>query len=134
MAKMGKPRIPIDWDKAAKLASIHCTIADMAEVMGLSVDTLERAAKREHKMTIAAWCDQKRGSGRAALRNLQWKSAQSGNIAMQIWLGKQWLKQTDKMETVDTRWAEKQSKDDLIRLGREALAVLDSHDGTKETP
>lgn len=95
---MPRPRKEIDWEAAAKLASIHCTVADMAEFMKISVDTLERACKRQHKMRIAEWCDQKRGAGRAALRNMQFAAAKKGNPAMLIWLGKQWLGQHDRKE------------------------------------
>jgi hypothetical protein len=38
------------------------------------------------------------------LRRLQWKLARAGNATMLIWLGKQWLGQTDKVES-DTKTA-----------------------------
>ena len=37
--------------------------------------------------------------GKTKLRDLQMKSAQNGNVTMQIWLGKQYLGQSDKQET-----------------------------------
>ena len=37
--------------------------------------------------------------GKTKLRDVQMKSAMNGNVTMQIWLGKQYLKQTDKQET-----------------------------------
>lgn len=40
-----------------------------------------------------------RESGKAKLRDVQLKSAMGGNVTMQIWLGKQYLGQTDKQET-----------------------------------
>ena len=36
------------------------------------------------------------------LRQLQWKSAEKGNVVMQIWLGKQMLGQTEYPITEDT--------------------------------
>ena len=33
-----------------------------------------------------------------SLRRQQFKSAEAGNVTMQIWLGKQYLGQTDKVE------------------------------------
>jgi hypothetical protein len=33
-----------------------------------------------------------------SLRRLQWKSAEAGNTTMQIFLGKQWLDQTEKTD------------------------------------
>lgn len=38
-------------------------------------------------------------NGKAKLRDIQLRSAMNGNVTMQIWLGKQYLKQTDKQET-----------------------------------
>lgn len=40
-----------------------------------------------------------RENGKAKLRDLQLKSAMSGNVTMQIWLGKQYLDQVDKVNT-----------------------------------
>ena len=37
-----------------------------------------------------------RGKGNASLRRLQFKEAERGNVTMLIWLGKQWLGQTEK--------------------------------------
>lgn len=47
-----------------------------------------------------------RESGRVSLRRHQWKSARKGNVVMQIFLGKNWLKQRDKFDVT----AEKEDK------------------------
>jgi hypothetical protein len=47
-----------------------------------------------------AW-DRGTGEGRTSLRRLQWQTAQK-SATMQIWLGKQWLGQVDKMERTDS--------------------------------
>jgi hypothetical protein len=39
-----------------------------------------------------------RETGKGNLREMQWKSAEKGNVTMQIWLGKQYLDQTDKTQ------------------------------------
>lgn len=36
-------------------------------------------------------------NGKAKLRDIQLRSAMNGNVTMQIWLGKQYLNQTDKV-------------------------------------
>jgi hypothetical protein len=51
---------------------------------------------RHNKKTREAW-ENGREEGRASLRRLQWRSAEH-SVAMQIWLGKQFLGQTDKQE------------------------------------
>lgn len=42
--------------------------------------------------------DKKRCGGKIAVRRKQFQVAESGNVSMLIWLGKQWLGQTDKQE------------------------------------
>lgn len=49
-------------------------------------------------LTLKAAYERGQEMGKASLRRLQWKSAQS-NPVMQIWLGKQYLGQADKLET-----------------------------------
>jgi len=90
----GRPRIELDLRQVEELARIGCTEADMAAVLGVSVDTIQRR-KRD--------CEEFRGvieKGRAALRNslrrLQVKKALEGNVTMLIWLGKQLLGQSDR--------------------------------------
>lgn len=85
-----KLRKRIDPDQVEKLAAMHCTHAEIAAVVGCSQDTVERR--------FADVIRKGRESGKAKLRHLQWRSAQNGNVTMQIWLGKQLLKQSDKQE------------------------------------
>jgi hypothetical protein len=90
---MGRPPKPIDEAMVLRLARIHCTTEEIASIVGVSKDTLERRC-----MPIL---EEGRSMGRASLRRLQWKTARGGNATMQIWLGKQLLKQTDKVEQVN---------------------------------
>lgn len=56
--------------------------------------------------------------GKATLRRLQWKSAMKGNAIMQIWLGKQYLGQADKLETTKddgNHDADRQSFEDKLK-------------------
>lgn len=92
----GRPRTPIDWPNVEKLCLLQCLEEEIAQFLGISVDTLERACKREHHMNFAEYFRQKRGTGKIALRRAQWQAAQKGNPAMLIWLGKQYLNQRDK--------------------------------------
>jgi len=88
----GRPRIKIDYAACEKLARIMCTQSEIAEVLGVSLSTLEHDKEflRIHKKGIEA--------GKASLRRMQWKSAEGGNVTSQIWLGKQYLGQRDKQE------------------------------------
>ena len=89
---VGRPPIEIDYGKCEKLARIMCTHSEIAEVIGVSLSTLEHDPEflQVHKRGIEA--------GKASLRRMQWKSAEGGNVTSQIWLGKQYLGQSDKQE------------------------------------
>lgn len=86
----GRPRNPVDPEEVAKLAAIHCTLAEIAAWFGVSHDTIER--------NFASIIKENREKGRASLRRMQYVAAQGGNVTMLIWLGKQLLGQRDKIE------------------------------------
>jgi hypothetical protein len=87
---VARPRLAIDPEQVRGLARLHCTNKEIASVLGCSTDTLERR--------YAAEIAKGKEEGRAALRRLQWKAANAGNIAMLIWLGKNHLGQTDRQD------------------------------------
>lgn len=91
MAKRGPKPIAIDADQLHKLAAMHCTMKEMAAFFDCSVDTLER--------NYADVISKGREQGKIKLRRLQWQSAEKGIYAMQIFLGKNLLNQSDKIET-----------------------------------
>lgn len=76
---------------------IQCTEEEIAAVLDVSVDTLERWTKRTYKRRFAEVYAEKRQGGRASLRRNQWKLSET-NPTMAIWLGKQYLDQSDKQE------------------------------------
>lgn len=97
-AKLGRPPIIVNWKLVDAMCSIHCTGPEIAAVTGISEDTLTRKCKQQHKMLFAEYIKQKSLSGNASLRRRQWKAAEAGDRTMLVWLGKQWLEQTDKIE------------------------------------
>jgi AraC-like DNA-binding protein len=94
---MGCPTIIIDWPAFEEMCKIQCTIEEISSILGISVDTLERRVKEEYKVTFAEYIQSKRSEGKASLRREQYiKAVRNKDTTMQIWLGKQWLGQTDK--------------------------------------
>lgn len=87
---MARPRKKIDPVLVEKLAMIMCTMAEIASVVGCSIDTLERR--------FAATIKEGQNRGKTSLRRWQYQAAEKGNTAMLIWLGKQHLGQSDKQE------------------------------------
>ena len=90
----GRPRLELDLRQVEELARIGCTEDDMAAVLGISVDTIQRR-KRSSK-EFCGVIEKGRASLRNSLRRLQVKKALEGNTTMLIWLGKQLLGQTDR--------------------------------------
>lgn len=118
----GRPLIEIDWDAVDNMAAIHCTGPEIACVLGVHEDTMSNACRREKKMDFSTYIRQKRGTGKASLRRRQWKAAEAGDRTMLVWLGKNWLEQTDKME--QRTHAIVETRNDLSRLTAEELRVL----------
>lgn len=91
--KAGRPRIVLNEDQLKHLrhmAACDCSKAEMASELGLNVDTLTDNYSEE--------IEKGRLSGKKSIRVMQMKVALGGNVAMLIWLGKNKLGQTDKME------------------------------------
>ncbi len=113
MKKIGgyKKFIEIRWAEVDKLAQLQCTLEEIAWFFDFSVDTLARAIKRVHKMHPRDYLEQKRSKGRTKLRVKQMQVALAGSVPMLIFLGKQYLGQSDKVERID-----EESKSRPVRL------------------
>lgn len=86
LKKAGRPRIELDLQQVENLASLHCTMIEMAAFFNCSVDTLENNYSEIIKRG--------REKGKMSLRRIQYKHAET-NVAMAIFLGKNWLGQSD---------------------------------------
>lgn len=92
--KGGRPKAEIDLSVVERLAGIDCTEPEIAAVLGIGYATWKRHKKADSELSEAVV--RGREIGKMSLRRLQWETAQGGNPAMQIWLGKQRLGQSDK--------------------------------------
>lgn len=92
---MSRPRIDIDMRQVRALCEIQCTDEEVAAVLCISADTLIR---RKREPAFLAEMEAGRATGRESLRRKQWSVAMLGNPTMLIWLGKQVLGQSDKLE------------------------------------
>lgn len=92
---MARPKKHVDPKLVQDLAALGCKTKEIASVCGVSTDTLERR--------FAAELSKGKENLKISLRRWQLQAAQKGNVTMLIWLGKQYLEQTDKIEqTTDT--------------------------------
>jgi hypothetical protein len=94
MPKLGRPRKIFDESKIIELVSKGFTNEYVADYFGCHVDTLYSNysdALRKGKV-----------SRNSCLQAKQLENAMAGNPTLLIWLGKQWLEQTDKTEMKQT--------------------------------
>lgn len=94
---MARPRIEIDAEQFEKLCFMQCTLKEIAGWFKCSEDTIERWCKRELKMGFADAYERYSAGGKISLRRYQWKMAEH-NCSMAIFLGKQYLGQSDQQE------------------------------------
>lgn len=87
---MARPKLNIDSIEVEKLAAMGCTNTEIAAFFDCNETTI-----RDRFPEVLA---KGREKGKTKLRRLQWQSAEKGNVVMQIWLGKQILGQSDRVE------------------------------------
>ena len=87
---MARPHIELDEDKITELASKGLTQKQLAAIFNCSEDTLQR----NYAVAIKTGWELRNGS----LMQRQFEVAMIGNPTMLIWLGKQYLNQSDKAE------------------------------------
>ena len=92
--RRGRPRLDIDPKQVKALSSIGCTQEEIAAVMGCTVRTLQKRFRLEMRQGMETM--------RMSLRRWQYEKAKDGNVAMLIWLGKQYLGQRDKHDSTVT--------------------------------
>lgn len=121
---MGRQPTHIDWAEFDALCAQQCTQKEISEWFNCSVDTIDRAIKKEKKCGFAEYFSRKRCRGFVSLRKKQFEVALTGNVGMLVWLGKNYLDQTDKLETSNKELA-KMPTDDLVKLARNLSDTLD---------
>lgn len=99
-SKMGRPPKAIDWKIVDNMCAIQCTCEEIADVIGMSTDTLVRNCKKEYGLTFAEYFKKNSANGKMSLRRKQFSVAMKGSIPMLIWLGKNYLGQSDKIEGI----------------------------------
>lgn len=96
--KGGRPSPIIDWAEFDTLVGIQCTAVEISAYLGISVDAIERAIKRTHKMGLAEYFKQKAKKGHISIRRALWKKASGGDMTAIIFFYKNHLGFTDSMK------------------------------------
>ena len=92
---MARPRKIINQKQFESLCAIQCTQEEICNVLDVTDKTLTRWCNEVYNLSFSEVYEQKRDIGRMSLRRNQFKLAEGGNTTMQIWLGKQVLKQSE---------------------------------------
>ena len=102
MAKMGRPRKQIDKTEFEKLCFLQCTEREFCSWFDVSDETLNKWCKENYDgRTFLDVFKEKRENGLISLRRPQFQLAEK-SPAMAIFLGKNLLGQTDKVEQTQT--------------------------------
>src|SRR6185369_10718412 len=88
-------RKEIDSKTFGGLCEVQCTLEEIAHVLGVSEDTVERWCKRTYELGFADTYKKFSAFGKTSLRRYQFEAAKKGNATMLIWLGKQYLGQRE---------------------------------------
>lgn len=118
MAKRGPKGLNLDLELIEKLAAIHCTNTEIAATLGCDSSLL---SKGKYSEIITKG----RERGKISLRRKMYETAMNGNVVMQIWLSKQYLSFTDKVETKQDITARVESNLTDEQLKAMAKSVLD---------
>lgn len=104
---MGRPKKEIDKKQFENLCALQCTQGEICGFFEVSDKTLSAWCKRTYKMSFSEVFEQKRGKGKISLRRSQFRLAEK-NASMAIFLGKNYLGQTDEPSSL----AEEKKEDD----------------------
>ncbi|MBK9496904.1 MAG: hypothetical protein IPO08_20830 [Xanthomonadales bacterium] len=109
---MARPRLEFDWNLVESLAMLETTEAFIAErlivqdgdevnhlTIQAKIKLMQNRIKERFDCSFVQFRQQKLEHRRVQLRQWQWKAAEKGQVAMLIWLGKQYLDQNEKQAT-----------------------------------
>jgi len=90
-----RPEKEIDEKLFNALCKIQCTLLEICSVLDVDTKTLMLWCNKVHGKPFSKLYEERRAHGFVSLRRVQWKTAEDGNPTMQIWLGRNWLKQSE---------------------------------------
>ena len=95
----------IDWTQIDAYLRAQCTGKEIAEIFGVSYETLCRRCKQENGVEFGEYAQIKKTQGVNLIRAKQYEIAMKGDKTMLIWLGKQYLgqKETVDLDNVNTQ-------------------------------
>lgn len=118
--KGGRKKKELDFNIFEELCKILCTQSEICNVMDVDHKTLNLRVAEHYGEDFPTTYKRLTDSGRMSLRRAQMRSALAGNNVMLIWLGKQYLGQTEKMEVASQEYINQE------------IQIIDNPNGHKE--
>ena len=94
---MARPKKEINQEEFEKLCALQCTQQEICDWFEITDKLITNWCKKVYGKRFSEVFRQKRGRGKVSLRRNQWKLSEK-NVAMAIFLGKNFLGQKDKQE------------------------------------
>lgn len=95
----GRPNKEIDQKQFESLCGLQCTEQEICDFFEVTHKTLTSWCKRTYGQSFSQVFSKKRGTGKISLRRAQMQAALGGNTTMLIWLGRNYLGQSEKDKT-----------------------------------
>lgn len=114
----GRPKKQIDKAQFEKLCGLQCTLEEFCCYFDCDNKTIEKWCMTTYKKNFSEVFKVKRGIGKTSLRRRQFEVAMSGNPTMLIWLGRNMLNQTDRVE-VDASTIDESTREEVEKLASE---------------
>lgn len=92
---MPRPLKEIDAKQFEKLCGLQCTKLEICGWFDITDKTLESWCKRTYGKGFSETFEEKRAAGKISLRRAQYELALKGNATMLIWLGRNYLGQSE---------------------------------------
>ena len=98
---VGRPLKHVDFDAFEKMCHLHCTPEEIAGFFRIDRSTLYAKVEEHYSDQFSTVYKNYTAGGKMSLRRYQLKQAEK-SAAMAIWLGKQYLGQTDTPQQQET--------------------------------
>lgn len=98
MGKRGPQPKELDWVRLDQYLELGAGLLDCTEFLQCSDDKIQKDIRKKFDLTFTQYRQKKLSKMRVKLLQKQFEVAMGGNVSMLIWLGKQVLGQTDKLE------------------------------------
>lgn len=96
----GRPPIPIDWKVVDKYLMAGCSAPQVAAYLSISAETLRDRCLKENGVDFSSYSLEKLEKGNSQILGKQYQIALEGDRTMLVWLGKNRLKQSDKVHQI----------------------------------